>query len=215
MDKLRVLVVAELGSVGGFISTVLNKKGFDVTVVDSSRSIKETYVEIHAELSRKKYDMVLPTNNGLRPSDIQALIPEIKKKYPDIKIIVLSGFSTPEFIRDLREQGIDDFLSMPFSLDNLVQKVTSIFDGENKIIKEAQKRLDWVTLSYRKKFRCEVISYDGNNYRVRFSQREGLIAIESIPRKEIDDLKTGVKNSLHLEELLGWVRQVVEGRGKS
>lgn len=214
MDKLKVLVIGKLDSIGGFISTVLNKKGFDVTVVDSSRSIKETYVEIHAELSHKKYDMVLPTNNGLRPSDIQTLIPEIKKKHPGIKIFVLSGFSTPEFVRDLKEQGIDDFLSMPFSLDNLVQKVTSIFDEENKI-KEAQKKLNWATLSYRKRFRCEVIGYDRHNYRVGFSHRGELIAIESIPRKEIDDLKMGVKNCPHLEELFGWVRQVAEGRGKS
>jgi DNA-binding NtrC family response regulator len=214
MDELRVLVVAELGSVGGLISNILDRKGFDVTVVDSSRPVAETCAEIRAELSRKNYDMVLPTNNGLRPSDIQVLIPEIKKKHPGIKIFVLSGFSTPEFLRDLKEQGIDDFLSMPFSLDNLVQKVTSIFDEENKI-KEAQKKLNWATLSYRKRFRCEVIGYDRHNYRVGFSHRGGLIAIESIPRKEIDDLKMGVKNCPYLEELFGWVRQVVEGRGKS
>jgi DNA-binding NarL/FixJ family response regulator len=82
-------------------------------------------VEIHEELSRKKYDMFLPTNNGLGPREIQALIPEIRKKHPGIKIIVLSGFSTPEFVRDLKEQGIDDFLSLPFPHDDLVQKVTA------------------------------------------------------------------------------------------
>jgi len=60
-----------------------------------------------------------------------------------------------------------------------------------------------------------VIGYDRNNYRVRFSQQGGLITIESIPRKEINDFKMGVKNCPYLEELFGWVRQVVEGRGKS
>ncbi len=93
--------------------------------------------------------------------------------------------------------------------------MTSIIDEENKVIKEPRKKLNWAALSYRKKFRCEVIGYDGKNYRVRFSQRGGLITIESIPRKEIVDLKMGVKNSPYLEELFGWVRQVVEGRGKS
>jgi DNA-binding NtrC family response regulator len=214
MDKSKILVIGELDSMGGFISTLFNKKGFDVNVVDTSGHVEETYSKIRAELSRKNYDMVLLTNNGLRPSDIQALIPEIKKKHPAIKIFVLSGFITPEFVRDLKEQGVDDFLPMPFTLDNLVEKVTSIFDQENKI-KEAQKKLDWAALFYRKKFRCEVIGYDGNNYRVKFSQRGGLITIESIPRKEINDLKKGVKNCPYLEELFGWVRQVVEGRGKS
>ena len=111
MDKLKVLVIAELDQVGGFISKILNRKGFDVNVVDTSGQMEETHSEIRAELSRREYDLVLLTNNGLRPIDIQALIPEIKKKHPGIKIIVLSGFSTPEFVRDLKEQGIDDFLS--------------------------------------------------------------------------------------------------------
>ena len=214
MDKLKVLVIAKLDQVGGIISKILNRKGFGVNVVDTSGQVEETYSKIRAELSRREYDLVLLTNNYLRPIDIQALIPEIKKKHPGIKIIVLSGWSTPEFVRDLKEQGIDNFLSMPFSLDDLVEKVTSIFDQENRI-KEAQKKLDWAALSYRKKFRCEMIGYDRNNYRVRFSQRGGVIAIESIPRKEIDGLKSGVKNFPYLEELFGWVRQVVEGRGKS
>jgi len=215
MDKLKVLVVAELDSIGGLISNILNRIGFDVNVVDTSGQVKETHSKIRAGLSREKYDLVLLTNNGLRPSDIQALIPEIKKKYPGIKIIVLSGFSTPKFVRDLKEQGIDDFLSLPFAHDDLVQKVTSIFDEENKMIKEAQKKLNWATLSYRKKFSCEVIGYDGYDYRVRFSQRGRLITIESIPLKEIDGLKLGGKDFPYLRELFGWVRQVVEGRGKS
>ena len=204
MDKLKVLVVAELDSLGRLISYILNRIGFDVNVVDTSRYIKETYVEIHAELSRKNYDMVLLTNNGLRPIDIQALIPEIKKKHLGIKIIVLSGFSTPEFVRDLKEQGIDDFLSLPFAHDDLVQKVISIFDEENEVIKEAQKKLI-----------CEVIGYDGDNYWVSFSHRGRRVAIKSIPRKEIDDLKMGVKNFSYLKELLGWLEQVAQEKGKS
>jgi response regulator RpfG family c-di-GMP phosphodiesterase len=160
--------------------------------------------------------MVLLTNNGLRAIDIQALIPEIKKKYPAIKIFVLSGFSTPEFIKNLKKEGIDDFLPMPFTLDNLVEKVTSIFifDQEGKL-EEAQKKLDWAKSYDNKKFECEVTSYDRNNYRVRFSQGGRLIAIESIPRNEIDDLELGGRNSPSLKKLFGWVEQVAQGKGKS
>jgi len=75
--------------------------------------------------------------------------------------------------------------------------------------------LIWAALSYKKKFRCEVIGYDGNNYRVKFSHRGGLIAIESIPCKEIDEFKSGGRNSPSLEELFGWVEQVTQGKGKA
>jgi DNA-binding response OmpR family regulator len=212
MDKWKILVVAASNDEGDFLSTFLNNKGFDVTLVDTTRHIKEKYVMIYAELSRKKYDMVLLTTSCLRSGDIRALIPEIKKKHSAIKIFVLSRHSSAEFIKNV--EGIDEFLTSPFTIDSLREKVTSIFDQKYKI-KEAQKKLDWAALSYRKKFICEVIGYDRNNYRVRFSQRRGLITIESIPQKEIVDLKMGVGNSPYLEELFKWVRQVAEGKGKS
>jgi len=117
-------------------------------------------------------------------------------------------------VRNLREQGIDDFLSLPFTIDDLVREVTTIFDEKNKI-KEAQKKLNWASLSYREKFKCEVMSYDGDDYRVKFSRPGRMIAIESIPRKEINDLKKGARNSPYFEELFGWISQVAEGRGKS
>jgi DNA-binding NtrC family response regulator len=218
MDKLKVLVVGGLDQVGGSISKILNRTGFDVNVVNTSLTlgrVEETHSEIHAELSRGKYNLILLTNNGLRPGDIQALIPEIKRKHPDIKIIVLSGFSTPEFARQLMEQDIDDLLPLPFAVVDLIQTVTSIFDEENKMVKEAQKKLNWATLSFREKFRCGVIGYDGYNYRVSFSHRGRRVAIESIPRKEIDDPTMGAQNSSYLMGLLGWLEQVAQEKGKS
>jgi hypothetical protein len=113
------------------------------------------------------------------------------------------------------EQGIDDFLPLPFALVDFIQTVSSILDEENKMVKEAQKKLNWATLSYREKFRCGVIGYDGYNYRVSFSHRGRRVAIESISRKKIDDLKLGINNSPYLKGLLGWVEQVAKGKGKS
>jgi DNA-binding response OmpR family regulator len=214
-DKLRVLVIAELNHVGGNISKILNKKAFDVNVLDTSRQVKEALSEIRAELSRREYDLVLLTNTCLNPRMILYLVPEIKRSNSGIKIIVVSGWSTPEFVRGLMEQGIDDFLPLPFVLVDFIQTVSSIFDEENKMVKDAQKKLNWATLSFREKFRCGVIGYDGYNYRVSFSHRGKRVAIESIPRKEIDDLTMGVKHFSYLKELLGWLEQVAQEKGKS
>ncbi len=130
MAKLKILVVAELDSIGGFISELLGMEGFDVTVVDPFRPIEEIY----AELSRQKYDLVLPTNNGFSPKKIPELISEIKKKNRAAKIIVLSGWDTAEFVNDLKEQGIDDFMSMPFDGNDLLRKVKAFqaLMGERK-----------------------------------------------------------------------------------
>ncbi len=103
MAKLRVLVVAELNTIGNLISILLDSEGFDVTVVDAFNRVEEIY----AELSRETYDVIMPTDNGLSPNKMLDLLTEVKKKHPNIKIMVLSALEAPEFLRDLEEQGTD------------------------------------------------------------------------------------------------------------
>ena len=130
MTKRKILVVAEVDTLGVFLSRLL--KDFDVTVV-GGKPIKESFMEIRAELSTKKYDLVLITNNGLPPRIILEIIPEIKRISLRSKIIVLSGWDI-NFEWDLKEQGgIDDFLSMPFDGNNLVQKVKSVIDKGGRL----------------------------------------------------------------------------------
>jgi DNA-binding response OmpR family regulator len=126
MAKLKTLVVGEIDTIGSVISILLQREGFDVTIVDSFRSAEETYAETKAELSRNQYDVVVLTNNGLPPKKILELIPEVNGKHPDIKIIVLSTWDAPEFLKNLREQGIHDFLSMPFVPDDLMRRLKAI-----------------------------------------------------------------------------------------
>ena len=48
----------------------------------------------------------------------------VKKKYPKIKIIMISGFGTA---RDIAlENGADVFLEKPFSLDNVNQAIDQV-----------------------------------------------------------------------------------------
>ena len=60
-----------------------------------------------------------------------------------------------------------------------------------------------------------MIGYDGYHYRVSLSHRGRRVAIESIPRKKIDDLKMGVNTFSYSKELLGWIEQVAQEKGKS
>ena len=51
----------------------------------------------------------------------------IKKKYPDIKIIMISGFDVS--VKDVAmENGADVFLEKPFSKDQLYQSITALLN---------------------------------------------------------------------------------------
>ncbi len=140
MAQWNALVIAEADTLGFFISTVLEREGFEVTVVDPFRS--GSVDGVYGEISAKKYDLILPTNNGLTPTDILELIPEIRKRNRDVKIIVLSGYGAPDFVRELRRKDIDSFLPMPFRSEDLVRKVKESLISSNSSHKESKGRED-------------------------------------------------------------------------
>ena len=121
MAKWSALVIAEKDTLGSLLSILLKREDFDVTVVDAFEpgSIEAVYKEIYV----KRYDLIIPTNNGLTPGMILELIPEIRKKDRGAKIIVLSGYHPADFMKELEEKDIDGFFPMPFDCEDLVRKV--------------------------------------------------------------------------------------------
>jgi DNA-binding NtrC family response regulator len=121
MARWNALVIAEKDTLGLLLSTLLKREDCDVTVVDSFTpgSIEAVYEEI----STKRYDLIIPTNNGLTPGMILELIPEIRKKDREAKIIVLSGYHPTDFMKELEEKDVDGFFPLPFQCEDLARKV--------------------------------------------------------------------------------------------
>ena len=76
MARRKVLVIAEVGTIGKMLSMIMQSVGYDVEVVDTSGCT--AFRKAVKALSGKKYDLVVPTNNGMAASDLLAIIPEIK-----------------------------------------------------------------------------------------------------------------------------------------
>jgi len=104
---------------GSLLSETLKGKGFEVRIVES-------FEEVLSELANEQYEVVLPTNNSLHYSQIPTIVSEIRDKYPDIGIIVLSGYYNQDYIADLKARGIDVFLKMPFKIEELTSKIRNV-----------------------------------------------------------------------------------------
>jgi len=125
MAKQKVLVIAEIRGLGVMLSLILSKEGYEVIVVDpfGYRSLPKGYTGVDEAISENKFDLIVPTNNGFPPGKILELVPEIRKKDPAVKIIVMSGYDKPEFVRELWGKGIDDFMPLPFSVEDFLARV--------------------------------------------------------------------------------------------
>ena len=69
-------------------------------------------------------DIKMPEMNGIE------LLEKTKGKYPDIKVIITTGFGSISSAIEAIKKGASDYITKPFDLDELTMKVTKINEEE-------------------------------------------------------------------------------------
>jgi len=112
----KILVVEDEGQIGLALDMILSDRKFHVDYANSLLAASE-YLEKNKP-SAVILDNKLPDGFGVD------FINYIKKKYPSIKIIMISGFPSA---RDVAlHNGADVFLEKPFSMDNVNEAIDSV-----------------------------------------------------------------------------------------
>jgi DNA-binding response OmpR family regulator len=112
----KLLVVEDEGQIGLVLNMILSDRNFDLDYVNNLLDAQE-YLE-------KNNPSVVILDNKLPDGFGVDFISYIKKKYPSIKIIMISGFSTA---RDVAlENGADMFLEKPFSMDKVNEAIDTV-----------------------------------------------------------------------------------------
>lgn len=113
----KVLVVEDEGEMGLLLDIILNEGEFELDYVNNLLSADE-YLQ-------KQQPSVIILDNKLPDGFGVDFISYIKKKYPSIKIIMISGFGSA---RDVAmENGADMFFEKPFSKNDF-------YDSINKLV---------------------------------------------------------------------------------
>jgi len=107
MDKaLRVLIVDNEAILRTLLERILKKEGYEVFSVDSVQAaldrLENTQIEIVIS------DINMPGTDGLE------LLRRIKKDYPDICVVMMTGYSDAFSVKDVLMLGADDYITKPF-----------------------------------------------------------------------------------------------------
>jgi len=112
----KILVVEDEGQIGLVLNMILSDRHFDLDYVNNLLDAQE-YLE-------KNKPSIVILDNKLPDGFGVDFISYIKRKFPSIKIIMISGFSTA---RDVAlENGADMFLEKPFSMDAVNEAIDSV-----------------------------------------------------------------------------------------
>jgi DNA-binding NtrC family response regulator len=103
---------------------ILEAEGFEVTTVPSADEALEKVKNYDFDLLL--IDVKMPKHDGI------FLMREIKKNWPDIPIIVMSGYPTPETIADVLKLGATQFIPKPFKPDELMKSIRQVIQLVSK-----------------------------------------------------------------------------------
>lgn len=118
-DVWRVLVVDDDVAIVALLETLLRSQGYDVEGANSGEEARSLFNE-------SRYDVVI-TDKNLGDVDGVELIAEIRGRWPDAKVLLMTGFATLDSAVDAFHFGAVGYLRKPFEdLGVVIQRVEEV-----------------------------------------------------------------------------------------
>ncbi|HDM75435.1 MAG TPA: sigma-54-dependent Fis family transcriptional regulator [Deltaproteobacteria bacterium] len=111
METPRILVVDDEVIARENLEHILKKEGYEVVSVDSGTRALD-------ELERKEFDLVL-TDLRMQHVDGMQVLERTKSTYPDVEVIVITGYATVCSAVEAMQKGAYHYLAKPYNIDEV------------------------------------------------------------------------------------------------
>ncbi len=128
-ESLRVLVIDDDPWVRDYLETLVSHQGYKVFSAGSGEEALEKLDELQPDLVT--LDVILPGMDGLET------LCHLKRKMPELPVVMLSGHGQARTIVDAMRSGASDFLRKPFEIEELELAFQKALD-KRELAKEVQ-----------------------------------------------------------------------------
>ena len=117
-DKSHILVVDDEDALRMVLSSELVSSGYEVTTAsDGDEAINV--------IQNKKFDLILLDIKMPRVDGFEVL-KFVKKNFPSVKVIMLTGFADLKNAIESKKHGAEDFVSKPYDLVDLLTTIERV-----------------------------------------------------------------------------------------
>ncbi|MFH8039149.1 MAG: response regulator [Candidatus Aenigmatarchaeota archaeon] len=141
MQKKEILVVDDEETVLEYLRTVLEIEGYVITTASTATEALGKIKSKHDRFPVVLVDIVMPGIDGIE------LLKIIKRDYPDIIVIMLTGQISLDLARKSLDEGAFAYLTKPINIDELKSVLRNAFEKytltqEIKILKEKLEKTE-------------------------------------------------------------------------
>jgi len=114
-EQTSILILDDEPIVSKRLKPSLEKKGYEVEAFTAS-------ADALASVQERRFDIVI-TDLKMEGVDGMQFLTEVKEKYPDTEVIVITGFATMDTAKESFNKGVFDFLAKPFKLGEITEVI--------------------------------------------------------------------------------------------
>lgn len=215
MSPIRLMLVDDHNLVrAGFRSLLKNISDFEIVgEADNGQSALQMIQELQPDLVLM--DIALPDTNGLE------ITGQVKRKWPQIKVVLLSMYENEEYVLKALQIGAAGYLLKDAGPGELEFAIRAVYQGEAYLAPAISRR---VIDSYHQRVvslptekdelppnetrltprQCEVLQFIANGYTTKeIAQQLGLSA------KTVDAHRTQLMRELDIHDIAGLVRYAI------
>lgn len=127
MNKISIMIIDDEPIVGKRLKRLFEKDGYAVEIFTRGSLALN-------ELENKKYDIII-TDLKMGRVDGMQILNTAREKYPDTKIIIISGLSKNELVLDALKKGAFSFIFKPFKINELkevvIRALRELYNSDN------------------------------------------------------------------------------------
>jgi len=121
---MKILVVDDEEIVLESCQAVLEEAGFEVVLVPSADKALKALK--HEGFSLLLIDVKMPEHDGMY------LMQEVKERWPEKPVIVMSGYYTTDTINEAIRMGAATFIAKPFEPEELINTIRQVIEKEER-----------------------------------------------------------------------------------
>ena len=151
--KTRILLVEDDPSLGPLLQEYLDAKGFETKLADDGKKGADLFFKGAFDLLL--LDVMMPVKDGI------TLAKEIRVSDKNIPIIFLTAKSMKEDTIEGFSAGADDYITKPFSMEELLARVTAVLRRTNKVRSSESEEVNFKIGKYQFNSEKQILQHDG------------------------------------------------------
>ena len=134
MKRIKILLAEDDSNLGSLLKSYLSAKNMEASLFENGIKALDSFAVKHYDLCI--LDIMMPEMDGL------TLAREIRKINPDMPVIFLTAKSQEDDILEGFKSGADDYITKPFSMEELLYRIQAILKRTtgNNVNKKKQEK---------------------------------------------------------------------------